>query len=349
MNISNSTQVLNPQIPNGILIVDKPQGITSHGVISRLRRALGLKKIGHAGTLDPMATGLIVAGVGPMTRFLSYLVGLDKVYLATIRIGAASSTEDAEGEISIDQAAIAAHNNGQSLREHLGLSPDALEQAIETLRGNIEQVPSAVSAIKVDGKRAYQRVRDGEEVVLKARAVTIYEFSVLEQSDTNTTAANFLDLEVRVHCSSGTYIRALARDLGLHFGLGAHLIALRRTRVGPMAIEESHNLDEIVPAMVNGGAVLARQLFASIEVDDVEIRKIMHGQKLAYDEAARVRISEFPARSWLNSEHSSAHPNAEEETQDAELPIAAVQGERLVAMLKIQGSALHPETVFGAI
>lgn len=329
MNSANPPSNLpaNPA-PNGIVTVDKPQGITSHGVVARLRRALGLKKIGHAGTLDPMATGLIVAGVGPMTRLLTYLVGLDKVYLATMRLGASSSTEDAEGDIVIDSQAIAARAAGHSLSEQLGLTPDALQTAITQLTGDIDQVPSAVSAIKVDGKRAYQRVRDGEQVQLKSRPVTIYEFTLLSTESLDSTEGVFLDVQVRVHCSSGTYIRALARDLGASLGVGAHLTQLRRIAVGPFRIDQASQLDAVSADSVAGGAELARALFDSLELDETEVQKLLYGQKLRYDDAMQTRIMSSP-------------------TAIKNTPIAACFGDQLIAMLRIQGQGLHPETVFG--
>src|SRR5882757_7314216 len=213
--------------PSGLVVVNKPGGLTSHDVVGRLRRLLGTRKIGHAGTLDPMATGVLVLGVERATRLLGHLALDTKAYTATIRLGVATSTDDAEGEVTATAEAGAL---------------DALDEAevragMAVLTGAIEQVPSSVSAIKVDGKRAYRRVRDGEQVELAARPVTVSEFAL----DAVRRGAGYTDLDVRVECSSGTYVRALARDLGAGLGVGAgvggHLTALRRTRVGPFALD----------------------------------------------------------------------------------------------------------------
>ena len=201
---------------SGIALIDKQQGFTSHDVVAKLRKLLGTKKIGHAGTLDPMATGLLLMGVGAGTKLMQFLSGLDKTYLATIRLGASSSTDDAQGEL-------------EELRDASQVSREQLETEILKLTGNIEQVPSSVSAIKVDGKRAYDLVRAGEEVVLKSRRVTVSRFEIVGEP---LVVDKYLDINVEVDCSSGTYIRALARDLGEALGVGGHLTALRRTRIG---------------------------------------------------------------------------------------------------------------------
>ncbi len=211
--------------PSGILLVDKPGGITSHDVVARARRALNTRKIGHAGTLDPMATGLLILGVGPATRLLTYIVGLDKTYEATIRLGASTDSDDADGtEIARADAAVLA-----------AVTPDAVSAGIAALTGRIEQVPSTVSAIKVGGRRAYDLARAGEEVQLKARDVTVSRFEVLAVRPVDGA----IDLDVVVDCSSGTYIRALARDLGAALGVGGHLTALRRTRIGAFRVEDA--------------------------------------------------------------------------------------------------------------
>lgn len=222
-------------LPHGVLLVDKAPERTSHDVVARVRWLLGTKKVGHAGTLDPMATGLLILGVGQGTRLLTHLVGLDKTYTATIRLGRATTTDDREGE-GIGEIAPA-----------VGLEPDRIERALDALRGEIQQVPSTVSAIKVDGKRAYARARAGEEVTLSARPVTISEFTVLARHEADPC----LDLDVTVTCSSGTYVRALARDLGAALGVGGHLTVLRRTRVGPFAVQDAVH----VPARGEGDDV----------------------------------------------------------------------------------------------
>ena len=208
--------------PSGILLVDKPGGITSHDVVARARRALGTRKIGHAGTLDPMATGLLVLGVGPATRLLTYLVGLDKTYEATIRLGQATDTDDADGRIV-------------SAADAAGVTGARIAEGVARLTGRIAQIPSRVSAIKVGGRRAYDLARAGEEVRLDPREVEVSRFEVLAQRE----ADGCLDLDVVVDCSSGTYIRALARDLGADLGVGGHLTALRRTRIGPFPVAEA--------------------------------------------------------------------------------------------------------------
>jgi tRNA pseudouridine55 synthase len=215
-------------VPSGLVVVDKPAGLTSHDVVGRLRRLLGTRKIGHAGTLDPMATGVLVLGVQRATRLLGHLALDTKAYTATIRLGAATTTDDAEGEVV-------------STADATGVGDAAVAAGIAALTGPIEQVPSAVSAIKVDGKRAYQRVRDGELVELAARPVTVSAFEL----DALRRDGACLELDVRVECSSGTYIRALARDLGAGLGVGGHLTALRRTRVGPFGLDTARTLDEL--------------------------------------------------------------------------------------------------------
>ncbi|MBH0111193.1 tRNA pseudouridine(55) synthase TruB [Salinibacterium sp. NG22] len=253
---------------SGILFVDKPQGITSHGVISRARKSVGTRKIGHAGTLDPMATGLLVLGVNNATRLLTYLVGLDKQYTATIRLGASSNTDDAEGELSetADAAALAA------------VSDDAIAHAVANLTGAISQRPSSVSAIKVDGRRAYTLARAGEEVVLAERAVTVSAFEVLE-----IVRGEFIDVKVRVDCSSGTYIRALARDMGEALGVGGHLTVLRRTRVGPFSVEEASAVDEDLETKLVAPAVVARVLFDTVELDDEQAADLAQGKQIALE------------------------------------------------------------------
>lgn len=227
----------------GILVVDKPSGMTSHDVVSRVRRLAHTRKVGHGGTLDPMATGVLVVGVGKATRLLTFITGHSKTYEATIRFGLTTSTDDAEG----------------ALVQVLGcasLSLDELEHAMEGLRGEIDQVPSSVSAKKIDGKRAYELVREGVEVELKANRVTVSRFercSDLRRAtlDTPSGRLEVLDVDVVVDCSSGTYIRALARDLGSALGVGAHLTRLRRTRVGAFTLEDCRTVDSLEDEAAN--------------------------------------------------------------------------------------------------
>ncbi|MGX1737837.1 tRNA pseudouridine(55) synthase TruB [Corynebacterium flavescens] len=213
---------------SGLLIVDKPAGLTSHDVVGRVRRYFHTKKVGHAGTLDPMATGVLVLGIERGTKFLAHLVASTKSYDATIRLGFATHTDDAEGEKTW----------GHSADE---IADAAVAAAIARLTGDIMQRPAAVSAIKIDGRRAHERVRSGEEVEIPARPVTVSAFDVLDSRRTE----GFLDLDVSVHCSSGTYIRSLARDLGEDLGVGGHLTALRRTTVGPFGLENARALKEL--------------------------------------------------------------------------------------------------------
>jgi tRNA pseudouridine55 synthase len=213
--------------PSGLVIVDKPTGLTSHDVVSRLRRILGTRKIGHAGTLDPMATGVLVCGVGRGTKLLGHLALDTKAYTATIRLGVTTSTDDAEGETL-------------ATADPAGVTDPAIAAAMAALSGDIQQVPSSVSAIKVAGQRAYTRVRAGEQVVLAARPVTVSAFVLL--------ARRGADLDVAVECTSGTYVRALARDLGAALDVGGHLTALRRTRVGPFGLEPARTLEQLAAA-----------------------------------------------------------------------------------------------------
>jgi tRNA pseudouridine55 synthase len=256
----------------GILLVDKPGGITSHDVVGRARRALGTRKVGHAGTLDPMATGLLILGVNSSTRLLTYLVGLGKSYEATIRLGQSSTTDDAEGELS-------------EARDTSRVTSADIAAAIAALTGEISQVPSSFSAIKVDGKRSYELARAGEEVVLKSRFVTISRYEVLAER----LVDGFIDLDVVVDCSSGTYIRALGRDLGAALGrdlgagpgVGGHLIALRRTSIGPFDVADSVGTDEITPEILRAPAAIAAQLFPSVELGLPELTELTQGKKVA--------------------------------------------------------------------
>lgn len=225
-----------PPGPGGLVVVDKPGGMTSHDVVARVRRLAGTRKVGHAGTLDPMAAGVLVVGVERATRLLGHLMLTEKSYDATIRLGATTTTDDAEGEVTATASTA-------------DVTEDAVRQALAGFVGEIAQVPTAVSAIKVDGKRAYQRVRDGEAVELKARRVTIHELVVHGISTSLDQQSRLdqpgLDVEVSVRCSSGTYIRAIARDLGAVLEVGGHLTALRRTAVGPFALDQAHTLEEL--------------------------------------------------------------------------------------------------------
>ncbi|MQA01413.1 MAG: tRNA pseudouridine(55) synthase TruB [Streptosporangiales bacterium] len=253
------------EAPGGLAIVDKPAGWTSHDVVAKMRRLAGTRKVGHAGTLDPMATGVLVVGIGRATRLLGRLALTDKVYEATIRLGASTTTDDAEGEL-VAQAAPA------------GVTDAAFADAVRTLTGTISQVPSAVSAVKVDGKRAYQRVRSGEQVELEARQVTVSRFDV---SAVRRDDPAYLDVDAVVECSTGTYVRALARDLGAALGVGGHLTALRRTRVGPFTLDVARTLEQLAEeftALPLGDA--AALAFPRRQVDAAMARSLAHGGRL---------------------------------------------------------------------
>lgn len=217
-----------PGVGPGLVVVDKPAGMTSHDVVGRCRRIFATRRVGHAGTLDPMATGVLVIGVERATKILGLLTGASKAYAATVRLGQTTSTEDAEGEVL--QTVSPRH-----------VTDEEIAAAVAGLRGDIEQVPSAVSAIKVDGRRAYRLVREGQTVELAARPVRIDRFEVLRVRRHD----ELVDVDVEVDCSSGTYIRALARDLGAALGVGGHLTALRRTRVGRFGLDQARSLDDL--------------------------------------------------------------------------------------------------------
>ena len=220
-------------VPPGLVVVDKPGGMTSHDVVGRCRRLFGTRKVGHAGTLDPMATGVLVVGVERATKILGLLTATAKSYSATIRLGEATTTEDAEGEVVQRVSAV-------------GVTDAGIDDAVAALRGDIEQIPSAVSAIKVDGKRAYRMVREGEMPELSPRPVRIDRFEVLAVHRNRPNEV--VDVDVEVDCSSGTYIRALARDVGGALGVGGHLTALRRTRVGDFGLEHAQTLEQLAEA-----------------------------------------------------------------------------------------------------
>jgi tRNA pseudouridine55 synthase len=254
---------------DGLIVVDKPAGMTSHDVVARIRRLARTRRVGHGGTLDPMATGVLIIGVNRATRLLTYVIGSGKGYTATIRLGQSTITDDAEGETTAvaDVAAVA---------------DAAIRAGLAAQTGEIEQVPSAVSAIKVDGQRAYKRVRDGETVELPARRVTISRLDVLDIRRVGEPAV--IDVDIEVECSSGTYIRAIARDLGAALGVGGHLTALRRTAVGRMTLAEAVTLEQLeqrAPDVVGLSlAEAARQAFPQRTATPEEARVLSHGGPL---------------------------------------------------------------------
>jgi tRNA pseudouridine55 synthase len=253
---------------DGLVVVDKPAGMTSHDVVGRLRRLAGTRRVGHAGTLDPMATGVLVVGVGTATRLLHHLVLADKAYTATVRLGRSTVTDDAEGEPTGGASAA-------------GIDVDELTAAAAGFVGDIEQVPSAVSAIKVGGRRAYERVRAGEDVRLAARPVTVTRFDV---GSASRPAGDLLDVEVIVECSSGTYVRALARDLGAALGTGGHLTALRRTRVGPFTLAHAltlEQLSELTDPVTLPLADAVRVAMPTRDIDAAEAVELSYGRPVA--------------------------------------------------------------------
>jgi tRNA pseudouridine55 synthase len=253
------------QVPPGLVVVDKPAGMTSHDVVSRVRRILGTRKVGHAGTLDPMATGVLVLGIERGTKLLGHLALDTKAYLGTISLGASTTTDDSEGEVlsTVDGSTV---DEGD------------IRKGIEELTGDIQQVPSAVSAVKVDGQRAYARVRAGEQVDLPPRPVRVDRFDVLA----TRRAGASTELDVLVECSSGTYVRALARDLGIHLGVGGHLAALRRTRVGPFQLAVARTLEALQehPEVPLDLDTAVRTAFAARDVPADEAAAIRHGRRL---------------------------------------------------------------------
>ena len=309
-----------PVPPDGLVIVDKPGGWTSHDVVGKMRRLVGTRRVGHAGTLDPMATGVLVLGIERATRLLGHLALTRKEYEATIRLGLRTLTDDAEGEITERAPAelVAA------------VTDAAIAAGIAGLSGEIMQVPSSVSAIKVDGVRSYARVRSGDEVKLQPRPITVYEFELLgtrrvvgesvegvkgvegvegtedvdgiadaesidgtegaenvAAASAASAATDVIDLDVRVACSSGTYIRALARDLGEQLGVGGHLTALRRTRVGPYTLAEAEPLAALtalaeagLPVPVLPIAEAAGAAFPRYDADEEQAKAIAHGGPL---------------------------------------------------------------------
>lgn len=246
---------------SGFVLVDKDPGWTSHDVVARLRRSYGQRRVGHAGTLDPMATGVLIVGLGNATRLLRLIQGLPKTYTATILIGAGTVTDDAEGEVVS--------------RPGWRLNRDELHVAMRSLTGSIDQVPSAVSAVKVRGVRSYARVRAGEHVELSSRRVAVARFDLLGDP---RSVGSMVEVEVLVECSAGTYVRALARDLGKELGSAAHLTALCRTHIGPFALAECSRLGEReqAPPVASIESVLGR-LVPTVPASDDEVRGLRNG------------------------------------------------------------------------
>ena len=293
---------------SGLVLIDKPKGWTSHDVVAKMRGIAGTRRVGHAGTLDPMATGLLLLGINAGTKLLTFLVGATKTYEATIRLGASTITDDAEGEVTSTA-------DGSQV---YALTLEKIEAALNALRGEIMQVPSSVSAIKVDGERAYAKVRGGDEVKLTARPITVTRFEVA--SDIRLVSdgdSKFIDFEAVIECSSGTYIRALARDLGSSLQVGGHLTALRRTRIGNYKIDEAQQLEGLsseslsIQSMVDA----VNGSFEIRNLSDQEVIDLRHGKRISANDCVGKEI-------------------------------AGVNGQRLIAMLEKADSQLKSSVVF---
>ncbi len=314
------------QASDGLIIVDKPQGLTSHDVVARMRRLAGTRKVGHAGTLDPMATGVLVIGIGRATRLLTHIVGANKTYVATIRLGVGTDTDDADGNVTQVLSADA-------------VAAEQIRAGIAELTGDIDQVPSSVSAIKVAGKRAYALVRDGQTVELKPRAVTISRFDVLEHRSGEHEGTAVRDLDVLVSCSTGTYIRALARDLGAIVGVPGHLTALRRTEVGKYTIAQARTLDELAGMREAEGRIQvlplthsAQAIFPTRELSRREATSLGYGK--------RIGLTVEPANG-IPSEVEKSVIHADGQTLCGVDPDGV-----LIALLTVVGEQLRPAVVF---
>lgn len=275
---------------SGLVLIDKPEGWTSHDVVAKIRRLAGTRKVGHAGTLDPMATGLLILGVESATKLLTFIVGDDKTYRTTIRLGAATITDDRESDV-IEQA---------SADQVLAIEPSQVKAEIQKLTGDIEQVPSSVSAIKVDGKRAYSMVRTGQEVVLKPRPVKVSKFQLIGEPRIMAVGnQTYLDLDAEIDCSSGTYIRALARDLGRALGVGGHLTALRRTRIGDYSVDLAQSIAALVretepeTLKLMPLADAAKAQFAGRILTDQDVIDLRHGKRLAHNNEGSEEFAGF--------------------------------------------------------
>jgi tRNA pseudouridine55 synthase len=293
---------------SGLVLIDKPKGWTSHDVVAKMRGIAGTRRVGHAGTLDPMATGLLLLGINAGTKLLTFLVGATKTYEATIRLGASTITDDAEGEVTSTA-------DGSEVD---ALTLEKIESALSVLRGEIMQVPSSVSAIKVDGERAYAKVRGGNEVKLAARPITVTRFEVTSNirlvSDGNS---KFIDFEAVIECSSGTYIRALARDLGSALQVGGHLTALRRTRIGNYKIDDAQQIDGLSSDSLSITSMFdaVKESFELRELSDKEVVDLRHGKRISASDCVGKEI-------------------------------AGVNGQRVIAMLEKADSQLKSSVVF---
>jgi len=334
---------------SGLVIVDKPGGWTSHDVVARIRRLAGTRRVGHAGTLDPMATGVLVVGVGQATRLLGHLALTQKQYSATVRLGQATSTDDAEGEVISQQRAA-------------DLDPELLLAAVRGLTGEIQQVPPAVSAIKVGGKRAYRLAREGTPPELAARTVRVSSLTVLGIRP----QADLLDVDIEVTCSSGTYIRSIARDLGAALGVGGHLTALRRTRVGPYALAAARTLDQLAVSLeLIPLADAAAAAFPRRDLTAEQARLVSHGGALpaagsAQQDSAQQDSAQQDSARQDNAQQDKAGQDSAEQCAvgqgaaaaghaAASSPVAAFGPDgALIALLTEEDGLARPLAVFAA-
>jgi len=307
-------------VESGLVIVDKPAGMTSHDVVARIRRLAGTRRVGHAGTLDPMATGVLVIGVEQATRLLGHLSLTAKEYQATIRLGQSTSTDDAEGEPTGAAPAI-------------NVTREELDAEIATLTGEIMQVPPGVSAIKVNGQRAYKLTRAGTAPEMKPRPVTVYAFTVtrVAQVQGGALGGEFVDIDASIRCSSGTYIRALARDLGVALGVGGHLTALRRTSVGAYDIAQARTLEQLTERFQSIPLpAAAAAAFPVVRLTEAQAQRMAHGAQLPLRE--------------LQSDDGAQQAFAVGAADD---PLAAfAPDDSLVALVTIESGRLRSLAVF---
>ena len=305
---------------DGLLVVDKPAGWTSHDVVARVRRLAATRKVGHAGTLDPMATGVLVLGIGRATRLLGHLALADKAYTATVRLGETTVTDDALGDVL-------------ERREAGSFGADEIAAVLDGFRGHIQQVPSSVSAVKIRGRRAYQRVRAGEEVTIPPRSVVISRLAV----DRVARSGSGLDVDITVECSSGTYVRALARDIGEALHVGGHLTRLRRTRVGTVSIVQAARLDDLVPGDPGGLPIIgldevASAHFTSYVVADTDVMRVRNGRPL--DAVLPTGSALGTAATAVSHPEGNTHTHAESDAANGVRPAPPV------AMLAADGTFL---------
>jgi tRNA pseudouridine55 synthase len=263
---------MTPAGPRGIIVLDKPEGPTSHAMVARARKAWGTRRVGHAGTLDPLATGVLVLGIGSATRLLGHLSAQGKEYLATIALGIATTTDDAQGVVTAAPGAIC--------------GSDEVERALVPWRGTVLQRPSAVSAVHVDGKRAHELVRAGEVPDLPEREVTIDALEIVGLRHEQVQGVDSTVVDVRVSCSAGTYVRALARDIGEALGVGGHVVSLRRTRSGAFTLSDACAPDELGLASLMPPGEAARRSLPWTEVDAGSVRAVTHGVRIPWPPGA---------------------------------------------------------------